>query len=133
MYHSVSNGIYSNTGHCYHYQFKRRISHVHVLNLIREVTALRCDVWINSFKSNTTLPNMRLNYSRKFDLGSTFDLEVAFHMCQIQSINYRNPYSQWVKKFFRDWEYLQQKDLNSAPLYPTSESTAVFNYFLRLK
>ena len=53
-------------------QFKRRISHVP--NLIREITALKCDVWINSFKLNTTLPNLRLNYSWKFDLGSTFDL-----------------------------------------------------------
>ena len=62
-------------------QFKRRISHVP--NLIREVTALRCEVGINSFKLNTTLPNLRLNYIHKFDLGSTFDLEVAFHMCWI--------------------------------------------------
>ena len=61
--------------------FKRRISHAP--NLFREVTALTCDVWINSFKLNTTLPNLRRNYSRKFDLGSTFDLEVAFHMCRI--------------------------------------------------
>ena len=52
-------------------KFKRRIPHVP--NLIREVTALRCDVWINSFQLNTILPNLWLNYSRKFDLGSTFD------------------------------------------------------------
>ena len=44
MYHSVSTGIYSNTGHLDTVtisQFKRRISHVP--NLIRKVTALRCD------------------------------------------------------------------------------------------
>ena len=33
---------------------------------------------------------------------------------------------------FRAREYLQQSELNSAPLYPMSESTAVFNYFSRL-
>ena len=59
-----------------HGQFKRRISHVP--NLIRGVTALTCDVWINSFKLNTTLPNLRLNYSRKFDLCiSQFQLRPA--------------------------------------------------------
>ena len=36
MYHSVSTGIYSYTGHCYH--------HSNVENLIREVTALRYEV-----------------------------------------------------------------------------------------
>ena len=61
-------------------QPKRRISHL--LNLIREVTALRCDVWINSFKLNSILQNLQLNYSRKFDLGSIFDLEVEFHVCR---------------------------------------------------
>ena len=47
MYHSVSTSIFSNTGHALlsFTQFKRRLSHVP--NLIREVTALRCDVWIN--------------------------------------------------------------------------------------
>ena len=70
---------------------KRRISHVP--NLIREVTALRYDVWIKSLKLNATLPNVPLNYSRKFDLSSTFDSGVAFHMCRIyrQCSNYRNP------------------------------------------
>ena len=62
-------------------QFKRRISNVP--NLIREATALTCDVWMHSFKLNTSLPNLRLNYRRKFDLVSTFDLEVAFHMRRI--------------------------------------------------
>ena len=76
------------TGHFAISEFKRRISYVS--SFIREVTALRCDV--NSFKLNTTLQNLRLNYGRKFELGSTFDLEVAFHICQIQCINYRNPY-----------------------------------------
>ena len=60
---------------------KRRISHVP--NLFRKVTALTCYVWINSFKLNNTFPNLWMNYSRKFDLGSIFDLEVAFHMCRI--------------------------------------------------
>ena len=40
--------------------FKRLISHVP--NLFPEVTALTCDVWITSFKFNTTLPNLRMNY-----------------------------------------------------------------------
>ena len=81
MYHNVSTGIYSNTGHFTITEFKRRISYVP--SLIREVTALRCDVGINSFKLNTTLQKLRLNYSRKFDLGSTFHLEVAFQMCRL--------------------------------------------------
>ena len=43
IYHGVSTGIFSNTKHCYHYQqLYRRFSHV--LNFIREVTALRWDV-----------------------------------------------------------------------------------------
>ena len=42
MYHNVSTGIYSNTGHFTITEFKRRISYVP--SLIREVTALRCDV-----------------------------------------------------------------------------------------
>ena len=46
---------------------------------------------------------------------------------------YRNPYPFWITIFSRDWEYLQQMKLNSASLYPTSESTAIFNYFHRLK
>ena len=37
------------------------------------------------------------------------------------------------KKQFLETEYLQQTELNSAPSYPKSESTAVFNYFQRLK
>ena len=37
----------------------------------------------DSFKLNTTLSNLRWKQSKKFDLGSTFDLEVAFHMCRI--------------------------------------------------
>ena len=48
----------------------------------------------------------------KFDLGSTFAVEVAFHMCRIWCINYRNPYPYWVTILSRDWEYLQQTDLN---------------------
>ena len=35
-------------------------------------------------------------------LGSTFDLNVAFHMCRIQCINYKNPYPYWIKNFSRD-------------------------------
>ena len=42
MYLSVSTGTYSNTGHFTITEFKRRISYVS--SLIREVTALRCDV-----------------------------------------------------------------------------------------
>ena len=42
MYHSVSTGTCSNTGHTTITEFKRRISYVS--SLIREVTALRCDV-----------------------------------------------------------------------------------------
>ena len=37
------------------------------------------------------------------------------------------------KKISIDWSYLQQTELNSASSYPTSESTAVFNYFHRQK
>ena len=37
------------------------------------------------------------------------------------------------KNFSRDWEYLQQTELNSASSYPRSESTAVVNYFHQLK
>ena len=54
-------------------------------------------------------------------------------MCQIKRINERNPYPHWIKKFSRDWEYLQQMELNSASSYPRSESTAVVNYFHQLK
>ena len=61
----------------------------------------------DSFKLNSTLSNLRQN-SQKFDLGSTFYLEVAFHICRILCINYRNPYPYWIKNFSRDWEYLQQ-------------------------
>ena len=42
MYHSVSTGIYSNTGHLTFTEFKQGISHVP--SLVREVTALVCDV-----------------------------------------------------------------------------------------
>ena len=35
------------------------------------------------------------------------------------------PLSVLEKKNPRDWEYLQQTELNSAPSYPTSESTPV--------
>ena len=35
--------------------------------------------------------------------------------------------------FSRDWEYLLQTELKLAPSDPTSESTAAFNYFHRLK
>ena len=74
MYHSISTGIFSTTGHCYHYPAQ------HVPNLIREVTDGTSEsTKFDSFKLNTTLSNLR----RKFNLGSTFDLEAAFHMCRI--------------------------------------------------
>ena len=66
-------------------------------------------------------------------ITSTFVLEARSVYFELKCINYRNPYPYWVTIFPRDWECLQQTDLNSAPLYRTSESTALFNYFLRLK
>ena len=66
-------------------------------------------------------------------ITSTFVLEARSVYFELKCINYRNPYPYWVTIFSRDWEYLQHTDLNSAPLYRTSESTALFNYFLRLK
>ena len=66
-------------------------------------------------------------------ITSTFVLEARSVYFELKCINYRNPYPYWVTIFSRDWEYLQQTDLNSTPLYRTSESTALFNYFLRLK
>ena len=33
-----------------------------------------------------------------------------------------------LNNFSRDWKYSSKTELNSAPSYPTSESTAVFNY-----
>ena len=45
MYRSESTGIFSNSGHCYHYPALRRFSHVP--NLVQEVTALRWDDRIN--------------------------------------------------------------------------------------
>ena len=42
MYHSVSTGIFSNTGTVFITQLNRRFSHVP--NLIRKVTALRRDI-----------------------------------------------------------------------------------------
>ena len=60
-------------------QLSRRF--LNVPNLIREVTALRWDLWINLIRQ------FQIKIcdwdSRKFDLCSTFDLEVAFHMCRI--------------------------------------------------
>ena len=98
-------------------QLNRQFSHVP--NFIREVTQL----WDRtSFGRLCQICDWN---SRKFDLGSTFHLEVAFHICRIQCINHRNPYPYWII-FFRDWKYLQQTELNSAPSYPTSESTAVW-------
>ena len=78
------------------------------------------------------MSNLLLKQS-KIRLSLTFDLEVAFHMYRNNAFNnYRNPYQ--YEKFSRDREYLQQTELNSAPSYPTSESTTVFNlYFYRLK
>ena len=34
----------------------------------------------------------------------------------------------WIKKVSTDWDFLQQMELNLAPSYATSESTAVFNF-----
>ena len=62
MYHSVSTGIFSYTGHCYHSQPNRNYFEIGRLNQL-----------------NWTFQKIR----RKFDLGSTFDLDVAFHMCRI--------------------------------------------------
>ena len=46
MYHSVFSGIFSNTADTVIIsQLNCRVTHVP--NLIWEVTALRCDVWIN--------------------------------------------------------------------------------------
>ena len=63
MYHSVFTGIFSNTADTVIItQLNCRVTHVP--NLIREVTALRCDVCestkFDSFTLNTTLPNLRL-------------------------------------------------------------------------
>ena len=53
-------------------------------NLIQEVTALRWDVWINWIRQFQVkydfVESATDQSSQQFDLGSTFDLEVAFHM-----------------------------------------------------
>ena len=79
MYHSVSTGIFSNTGHCHHYSAQSS--------------------YFTCAEYNALI------------------IETLIHI--------------GLKKVPRDWEYLQQTELKSAPSYP-SESTAVLITLLLL-
>ena len=61
--------------------------------------------------------------SRRFDLGSTFDSNVAFHVCRTSCMNFS-------KLLLYYWEYWLRTELNSTEfteLNSTFESNAVFN------
>ena len=78
MCHSVSTGIFSNTGHCYHYPAQSFNSRGNCFEMGR----------LNQLNSTVSLVEYDFVESatetvKKMDLGSTFHLEVTFHVCRI--------------------------------------------------
>ena len=65
-------------------------------------------------------------------------METRLYVLPVVLLEFEAPYSietfiHIEKEIFLETEYIQQTELNPAPSYPTSESTAVFSYFHRLK
>ena len=138
-FQSVATGIYSNTGHCYHCpvqmsnfaraSFNSR-GNCFEMRLLNQQFQIKYDF----AESATALQSkIRLRFNIWFKSRISHLPNIMHFNALYYNWNYRNPYPYWVTIFSRDWEYIQQTDSNSAPLYPTSESTAVFNHYLRLK
>ena len=77
MYHSVSTGSFSNSGHCSHYPAQSTIftCAYSVISLFRYGTSSESTKF-DSFKLNTALSNLRLKQS-KIQLRFDIDLAVA--------------------------------------------------------
>ena len=99
---------------------KRQISHVP--NLIRELnaceTATSESIKFDDFKLKATFLNLWLKQPK---IRLRFDILIQtshFTRAKYNALIKINYYPYWKTSCLRAWEYLQQKELSSAPLYP---------------